>query len=72
MSINKEQLEKTIHDYDLIIRPYIIAYNPDDEKLVKNSIGDNCIYHSNLAIEKGKIFVIDRKQIENEMLSIKI
>lgn len=62
-----DELKKAIHKYDLIIRPYIAFMNPDDVELLKKFnpfIEKKIVLQPTPWIEKGKVYVMKRKDLE--------
>ncbi len=68
-NFTKEDFEKAIHDYELLLKPFAICCNPAQENELKEKLGNNYLYVSNLAVPEDKIFVIDRKKVEEDLLN---
>ena len=65
--ITKEEILKKLHEMDLEARPYIIFVNPDDFEKIKNAIPEieeKFALEKNSYIERGKIYLMKRKDLE--------
>ncbi len=64
-------IKQTIHNIDMIRRPYVAFLNPDDAAAVKEAlpaIEDKLLIEESKEIERGKGIVIERKKLENAFL----
>lgn len=67
MKISKEEILKKLHEMDLEFRPNIIFVNPEDFEEIKNAIPEiekKCILEKNNCIERGKMYLMKRKDLE--------
>lgn len=63
-----EDIKEAVHNYDLIIRPYIIFTNERGSKILKEAIPDvedKAVIKIVPFIEDGKYILADRKIIED-------
>lgn len=70
MRITKEDIEKAIHNLDLIQHPFILLVNPSEEDKFKEALKgtefeDKVIVQPNSVIEMGKAIIMDRKKLED-------
>ena len=69
-----DDIKQTIHNIDMIRRPYVAFLNPDDAAVVKEAypaIEDKLLIEESKEIERGKGIVIERKYLENAFLQVK-
>jgi hypothetical protein len=59
-----ESIKQAIHKLDLINKPYALYANPSDAATVKDLIPDNVKLVEVPYVEKGKVYLMDRKAIE--------
>lgn len=67
MKISKEKILKKLHEMDLELRPNIIFVNPEDFEEIKNAIPEieeKFILEKNNCIERGKMYLMKRKDLE--------
>ena len=67
VEIALDELKKAMHKYDLIVRPYIAFMNPDDVELFKKVnpfIEKKIVLQPTPWIEKGKVYVMKRRDLE--------
>lgn len=65
--ITKEEFLKKLYEMDLELRPNIIFMNPEDFEEIKNAIPEieeKCILEKNNCIERGKMYLMKRKDLE--------
>ena len=70
MKITKEDIENTIHNLDLIQRPYILLVNPSEEDKFKEVLKgtefeEKVIVQPDSVVEVGKAIIMDRKKLED-------
>lgn len=65
MKISNDDIQDMLHKIDLINRPLAIVCNPDVEQELKDKLGNGYLYYSNWAVEKDKIYVVDRQELED-------
>lgn len=68
--ITKEELEKAIHNLDLILHPFILFVNPSEEDRFKEALKntefeDKVIVQPDSVVEVGKAIIMDRKKLED-------
>lgn len=63
--ITLEEIEQTIHKLELISKPYELYANPSDATIVKDVIPDNVKLVEVPYVEKGKLYFVDRKALED-------
>lgn len=64
-----EELKYHIHKMDLAIRPYALYLNPDDSVNLLSfqpDLSNRVLIVQSELVEKGKAYLIDRKQLEFE------
>ena len=64
-----EELKYQIHKMDLAIRPYALYLNPDDSVNLLSfqpDLSNRVLIVQSELVEKGKAYLIDRKQLEFE------
>ena len=62
-----EDIQKTIHDIDLINRPYLLYYNPKDNDLLQKvvfTIGGKMVLQETSFIKPGQVLLVDRAKLE--------
>lgn len=69
-NFTKEDLEKAIHEVDLIQHPYILLVNPSEEDRLKEALKgteleDKVIVQPCFVAEVGKAIFMDRKKLED-------
>lgn len=67
MKVTKEEILKKLHEMDLESRPNIIFVNPEDFEKIKSAIPEieeKCILEKNNCIERGKMYLMKRKDLE--------
>lgn len=70
MKITKEDLEKAIHEVDLIHHPFILLVNPSEEDKLKEALKgtefeEKVIVQPDSVVEVGKAILMDRKKLED-------
>ena len=55
-----------MHKLDVLLRPYVICCNPEDEQLFEEFKKKGFIIYTYALIEKGTCYVIDRSKLELE------
>ena len=66
-------VEELIHKADLAIRPYALYLNPDDLANLlpfQPDLSNRVLIVQSELVEKGKAYLIDRKQLEFETYEI--
>lgn len=69
--LSVDEIKRTLHDIDMVKRPYVAFLNPDDAAVIKNTfpnIEDELLIEESKEIECGKGIVIERKKLENAFL----
>ena len=60
-----EELKKALHDMDLLVHPNIVFCNPNQYDMIKDaSENQPFIVEADVAVEEGKVIVVDRKKME--------
>ena len=69
--IDKYEINKLIHDFDILQHPYFVIYNPDDEDVFKEAFEmiSNCIFKSCEYVDKGNVLIVDRRKSEDIFLT---
>jgi hypothetical protein len=70
MKITKEDIENTIHNLDLIQRPFILFVNPSEEDKFKEALKgtefeEKVIVQPCGVAEVGKAIIMKRKELED-------
>ena len=60
-------LLKHMHDYDIKMHPYALYCNPADETEIKEIIPESVKLIPIAFIEIGKMFLVDRAEIEKDL-----
>lgn len=68
-NFTKEDFEKAIHDYELLIKPFAILCNPVNETEIKEKLGDSYVYIFHWVVPENEILVVDRKKVEEDYLN---
>lgn len=55
-----------MHKLDVLLRPYVICCNPEDEQVFEEYKKKGLIIYTDVFIEKGMCYVIDRSKLELE------
>jgi len=55
-----------MHKLDVLLRPYVICCNPEDEQLFEEYKKKGFIIYTDAVIEKGMCYIIDRSKLELE------
>jgi hypothetical protein len=55
-----------MHKLDVLLRPYVICCNPEDKQLFEEYEKKGLIIYTDVVIEKGMYYVIDRSKLELE------
>lgn len=55
-----------MHKLDILLRPYVICCNPEDEQRFEEYKKKGFIIYTDALIEKGVCYVIDRSKLELE------
>lgn len=67
---SEEEFKYCIHKMDLAIRPYALYINPDDSVNLLSfqpDLSNRVLIVQSELVEKGKAYLIDRKQLEFEI-----
>lgn len=62
-----EDIKKSVHDFDLINRPYVLYYNPKDNDLLQKvvfTIGDKMVLQETGLVKPGQVLLVDRVKVE--------
>ena len=65
--ITINDIKKAIQEYDKICRPFIVCLNPEDANLLREGLPDldkRVVVAENIALERGTVYVIERKKID--------
>ena len=67
--IDAIDFQEMLHKFDLIQRPFAIVCNPDNEQELRDKLGGDYLYYSHWFVPKDKIYVVDIKQLEEDIKS---
>ena len=63
--MNAYDLQEALHKFDLISKPLAIVCNPEVEQELKDKLGNGYLYYSHWVVEKDKIYVVNRQELED-------
>lgn len=67
-----ENFKKVLGDMNLLVDPHIIFCNPNQYQIIKDMLDSQpFIIESDLAVEDGKIIIVDRQKLINFLEEIK-